>query len=101
GGTLTGPANGPAIGQQRASKGPEEESIISIRERRMLARPSPAGFDDWYSIYPKKKQPQDAKKAFAKVIGSKVIALPVLIEKTKTFAASWADKPKADRKYIP
>ncbi len=95
GGTLTGPANGPAMGQQRAGNGPEEENIISIKEKKMLPPPSPAGFDDWYSIYPKKKQPQAAMRAFAKVIGSGLIALPALMEKTKAFAASWADKPKA------
>ena len=94
GGALTGPSNGPAMGQQRAGNGPEEENIISIKEKKMLPPPSPAGFDDWYSIYPRKKQPQAAMKAFAKVIDSGAITLTALIEKTRAFAASWDDEPK-------
>jgi hypothetical protein len=101
GGALPGPSNRPAMGQQRAGNGPEEENIINIKEKKMLPSPSPAGFDDWYSTYPKKKQRQAAMRAFAKVIGSRLIALPVLIEKTKAFAASWENKPAAERKFIP
>jgi hypothetical protein len=100
GGTLTGPANGQAMGQQWASNGPEEENIINIRNKT-LPPPTPPGFEDWYAIYPRKKEPQAAKKAFAKVIGSALIALPALMEKTKAFAASWAARPKGERKYIP
>lgn len=101
GGTLTGPANGPAIGQQWASNGPEEENIISIKRKNALRSPSPEGFQEWYAIYPKKKSPQAARQAFAKVIGSDLIALPALMEKTKAFAASWADKPRQERQFIP
>jgi hypothetical protein len=101
GGTLSGPSNGQAMGQQRASNGPEEENIISIKEKKMLPPPSPAGFDDWYSIYPRKKQPQDAKKAFAKLMASGAITLDALMAKTRTFAAGWANEPKDRRKFIP
>jgi hypothetical protein len=101
GGSLTGPSNGPAIGQQRASNGPEEENIISIRSKNMLPPPSPPGFDEWYSLYPRKKEPQAAKKAFAKVISSALIALPTLMERTRAFAATWANEPKDRRKFIP
>jgi hypothetical protein len=101
GGTLTGPANGQAIGQQRASNGPEEENIISIKEKKMLPPASPAGFDEWYAIYPRKKQPQDAKKAFAKAIKSGAITLDALMVKTRAFAASWQNEPKDRRKFIP
>jgi hypothetical protein len=100
GGQLTGPSKRPAMGQQRAGNGPEEENIISIKNN-MLPPPSPAGFDDWYSIYPRKKEPQAAKKAFAKVLASSLIALPALMEKTSAFAATWAARPKEDRKFIP
>jgi hypothetical protein len=86
------------MGQQRADNGPEEESIINIKNNTLS---SPPGFDDWYSIYPRKKAPQAAKKAFAKVINSRLIALPVLMERTRAFAASWAARPKEDRKFIP
>jgi hypothetical protein len=100
GNQLSGPSNGPAMGQQRAGNGPEEENIRSIRNN-ILPPPSPAGFDDWYSVYPRKKEPQAAKKAFAKVIGSGLIALPALMERTRAFAATWANEPKDRRKFIP
>jgi hypothetical protein len=67
----------------------------------MLPPPNPSGFDDWYAIYPKKKQPQAAKKAFAKVINSGAIPLEGLLAKTRAFAASWEARPKADRQFIP
>jgi hypothetical protein len=103
GSTLAGPANGQAMGQQWASNGPEEENIISIKEKKMLPPPSPSGFDDWYAIYPKKKQPQAAKRAFAKAIGSGAITLDALMTKTKAFAVAtnWAALSKRDRQFIP
>jgi hypothetical protein len=102
GGTPTGPTNGPAMGQRRAGNGPEEEAIISIREKKMLPPPpAPSGFEDWYSIYPRKKQRQDAIKAFARVMKSGAISLEDLIAKTKVFAASWEARPSADRQFIP
>jgi hypothetical protein len=58
------------------------------------------GFDDWYAIYPRKKEPQAAMRAFAKVIGSGLITLPALMEKTRAFATSWKDKPEEERKFI-
>jgi hypothetical protein len=116
-GSVSGPANGPAMGQQRASNGPEEEKIISIKEKKMFSieekkmlsieekkmfpQPSPAGFDEWYAIYPRKSQPQDAKRAFVKVINSGAITLDALMARTRAFAASWKDKPQDRRKYIP
>ncbi|WP_154073553.1 hypothetical protein [Bradyrhizobium erythrophlei] len=100
GGALTGPANGPAMGQQRAGNGPEEENIINIKNK-ILPPPSPPGFDEWYAIYPRKKAPQAAKKAFAKALASGLIALPVLMERTRAFAATWANEPKDRRKFIP
>jgi hypothetical protein len=103
GGTLTGPANGQAMGQQWASNGPEEENIISIKEKKMLPPASPPGFDEWYAIYPKKKHPHDAKRAFAKAIGSGAITLDALMAKTKAFAVAtnWAALSKQERKFIP
>jgi hypothetical protein len=101
GGQLSGPSNGPAMGQQRAGNGPEEENIRSIKRKNALPSHNPEDFQKWYAIYPKKKSPQAASRAFAKVIGSGLIALPALIEKTKAFAASWADKPKQERQFIP
>jgi hypothetical protein len=78
--------NGPA-------NGPEEEEV---KERKS----APEGFEDWYAIYPRKKSRADAERAFTKVVPS-LIALPVLMEKTRSFAAIWEGKPEAERKYIP
>lgn len=63
----------------------------------------PAGFDEWYSIYPKKKQPQAAKRAFIKAIGSGAITLDALMTKTKAFAVAtnWTTLSKRDRQFIP
>jgi hypothetical protein len=103
GGSLAGPANGPLEGQQRASNGPEEENIISIKEKRMLPLPSPPGFDGWYAIYPKKVSKRAAEKAYAKAIGSGAITLDALMTKTKAFAVAtnWPALSKWDRKFIP
>jgi hypothetical protein len=101
GGAASGPSNGQAIGQQRASNGPEEENNKSIRTPIALPPQSPAGFAEWYAIYPRKKQPQTAKKAFAKLMASGAITLDALMAKTRVFAASWHDQQKDRRKFIP
>jgi hypothetical protein len=96
------PAKGPAMGQQRAGNGPEEENIISIKNKdARSALVSPPGFDEWYSLYPKKKQPQAARRAFAKTVSSGAIALDALMAKTEAFAATWADKSTEQRQFIP
>ncbi|WP_141686702.1 hypothetical protein [Bradyrhizobium sp. LMTR 3] len=61
----------------------------------------PEGLSDWYEIYPRKKQRKDAAKAFGKVIRDKLIALPLLNERTGAFAAGWAQRPARDRQFIP
>jgi hypothetical protein len=73
------------------------------RKERKNISPSgePDGFAAWYAIYPRKKQPQDAKRAFVKAIGSGAITLDALMAKTRAFAASWANEPKDRRKFIP
>ena len=43
---------------------------------------------------------KQAEKAFAKAVPA-LIALPSLMEKTRTFAASWKDKPRDELKYCP
>jgi hypothetical protein len=96
---MAAPSRGQQTGRQWASNGPEEENIISIK-KKMLSPASP-GFDEWYSIYPRKKQPQDAKKAFAKAINSGTITLDALMAKTRAFAASWQNEPKDRRRFIP
>jgi hypothetical protein len=75
------------------------------RKERKNISPSgePDGFAAWYSIYPKKKQPQAAKRAFTKAIGSGAITLDALMTKTKAFAVAtnWAALSKRDRQFIP
>ncbi len=98
---MAAPPRGQQTGRQWASKGPEEENIINIKSKNALPSPDLEGFQEWYAIYPKKKSPQAARRAFAKVTGTGLIALPALMEKTRAFAASWADKPKQERQFIP
>jgi hypothetical protein len=72
-------------------------------ERDSALKTEPEGFQDWYSIYPKKKQPEAAKRAFTKVVGGNLIALPLLLERTRAFAAAtnWVALSEHDRKFIP
>lgn len=76
-----------------------------LKEKKDRASPKsePEGFSDWYAIYPKKKQPQAAKRAFVKVIAGGLITLPVLMERTAAFAAAtnWPSLSEHDRKFIP
>jgi hypothetical protein len=58
------------------------------------------GFDDWWTIYPRKVSKAQAEKAFAKVVPAR-IALPALMEKTKAFAANWKDKPRDELTFCP
>jgi hypothetical protein len=72
------------------------------KEKKEYAPPKESdGFQDWYAIYPKRKQPQAAKRAYNKVIGGNLISESRLLAKTKAFAASWSDKPKDQRQFIP
>ena len=68
-----------------------------IKEKNIQS--SDDGFDQWYAIYPNKKNPADARKAYAKAI--RTISLDLLLSRTKSFAATWAQEPKERRKFIP
>jgi len=72
---------------------PQEEELKESKS-------APEGFEDWYAVYPRKKSRADAERAFSKIFPS-LVALPALMEKTRSFAASWEGKPEAERKYIP
>jgi hypothetical protein len=61
----------------------------------------PEGFKEWYAVYPKKKKPDAAKRAYVKVIRSGRIDHARLMERTTAFAAEWTDKPKEERRFIP
>jgi hypothetical protein len=58
-------------------------------------------FDEWYAVYPRKKQPQDARKAYAKVIAAGTITEAILLERTSAFAFSWKRRPAEDQRFIP
>jgi hypothetical protein len=74
-----------------------------LKEKEERALSPEDGFEQWYSIFPRKKAKQDALRAFNKVLISGAITFPVLIERTKAFAAAtnWDALPKEQRKYIP
>ncbi|SDP49337.1 hypothetical protein [Afipia sp. GAS231] len=59
------------------------------------------GFIDWYAVYPRKKQPDDARRAYAKLIASGTITEAELLDRTKAFAASWKLRPAEDQRFIP
>ncbi len=71
-----------------------------LKEKKDNA-PSDQAFDEWYSVYPRKKQRLAAKRAFDKIIAGGRVDLATLIEKTKAFAAGWTSRPESDRKFIP
>jgi len=74
---------------------PEDKPI----QKKDIAR-SP-GFEIWYSIYPRKKQPHAARRAYDKVIATGTITTEELLERTNTFAASWALRPNEDLPFCP
>ena len=94
----------PKMGGQRARKGHKEEVNEEKKEttRRSRARADePDGFGDWYSIYPRPKQRQDAVRAYRRVVPDR-ITQSELLERTRNFAAHHKAHTSADRwHYIP
>jgi hypothetical protein len=82
------------------TNGAGERAGIRNKDKKETRKNALQGFEDWYSIYPRKKSRAVAEKAFSKVVPA-LIALPALMEKTRAFAASWESRPEAERKYIP
>jgi hypothetical protein len=58
-------------------------------------------FDEWYEVYPRKKQPNDARRAFDKVAAAGNISLVDLLDRTKAFAATWNLRPADEQRFIP
>jgi hypothetical protein len=77
-------------GNERA----REREYKEVKERKNALQ----GFDDWYDLYPRKQSRLKAEDAFKAL---SLIDLLALMERTRAFAASWAGKPEAERKYIP
>jgi hypothetical protein len=59
------------------------------------------GFDEWYAVYPRKKQPSDARKAYAQIIASGTVTEAELLIRTKAFATWWQARPVDEHRYIP
>ena len=60
-----------------------------------------AGFQEWYSAYPRKKAKQDASKAYCKLINSGGISHTDLMARTKLFAAHWLAQPRDRLQFCP
>ena len=101
-----GRQTGPQAGQQRAGKGPEEESIeeknnrYSARTAAKNPRKWPGdAFGRWYALYPRKKDRGAAKKAFAAARARGSIAFDDLLASTKRFAEWMNDRKSRFIKY--
>jgi hypothetical protein len=71
-----------------------------IKEKKDIAL-SEKSFSDWYSIYPRKKSREAAKRAYARIIASGDISESHLFAKTQAFANIWASESPERRKFIP
>ena len=83
---------GQASGQARASQGPEEEEGIKRNKKSNAPKRGSEGFQKWYAVYPKKKAPKDAERAYAKVLASGEVSESDLLSQTEKFAAAWRSR---------
>ena len=120
-GAPPGAIKGQSIGNQTGNQSGNQVRAQAIEFKEVLKLPSPKGaikgqsngqeykevkerknalqgFDDWYDLYPRKQSRLKAEDAFKAL---SLIDLLALMERTRAFAASWAGKPEAERKYIP
>jgi hypothetical protein len=58
-------------------------------------------FAQWYALYPRKKQPGAALRAYRKVIESGKITRSDLLTRTREFGAEWSKRAPEDRRFIP
>ncbi len=79
----------------RAQHGPNKETRINKKED--IARS--LGFEDWYRHWPRKRQPDAARRSYNRVVPSR-IGHADLITKTQTFVADW-QRSKQDLKFCP
>lgn len=104
GGRQTGQQTGP----QWAGNGPEEERSKSIKDSFALEKRTSEkkrtgeveGFAEWYQAYPRKKQRDDAARAYRKAVPFQISAAD-LLSRTKTFAVEWGKRPKGDLQFCP
>jgi hypothetical protein len=83
----------------------EERKILRFPKSKGEATASsewpPGGFERWYAIYPRKKKPKDARRAFAKLQASAEISFVDLMARTERYAAEVKAWPKDRWQYIP
>lgn len=79
------------------------ENIKYIKEDIALAASAKvAGFEEWYSTFPRKRSRTAAEKAYRRVVVTeRKIGHDDLLARTKTFAASWQQRPKAELQFCP
>lgn len=99
-GAGSGAANGAASGAAGGAKVAQDRRRKE-QGNKVTSSNSPPGFDEWYSIYPRKKAKQDALKAYSKLIGSGAISHVPLLEKTKAFASHWHARPADQLQFCP
>jgi hypothetical protein len=58
------------------------------------------GFEEWYALWPRKRQPDAARRVYKRVIASGRISHADLVTKTKAFVAEW-NRSKQDLKFCP
>jgi hypothetical protein len=58
-------------------------------------------FAEWYAVYPRKKQPVGALRAYRTVIDSGKTTHSDLLARTREFSAEWSKRSPEDRRFIP
>jgi hypothetical protein len=59
------------------------------------------GFAEWYALYPRKKQPNQALRAYRKVIDDGKTTQSELVTRTREFSVEWSKRAPEDRRFIP
>jgi hypothetical protein len=87
---------------------PDTQSATNKKERKESKNINSAraavvdeGFSEWYALYPRKKQPSEALRAYRKVIDGGKVTQSDLITRTREFSAEWSKRADEDRRFIP
>jgi hypothetical protein len=96
-GQQTGQQNDDDGASKRAAERPESKKDNKSKKEsigRFL------GFEEWYPLWPRKRQPDAARRAYNRVIASGRIDHAGLLAKTKAFVTEWS-RSKQDLKFCP
>lgn len=94
-------------GAQTTTQSTTNKKERKIKEDTALPKESSGsdGFQEWYSVYPKKKARDDAERAYGKIISGGKITPGDLLDRTRAFASQWAARlakdGKAAKQFIP